>query len=1196
MLAVAPSASKESVTAKPAVVQPDSFAAFDSTVEAPILQRKTCPCGGGCPHCQTHILQPKLAINQPGDAYEQEADRVAEEVMRMPDPSAAAAPAIASAAAVLQRKCACGDQSESGLCSECAKKEELQRFAAGPTATPEAPPIVRHILRQPGVPLDASTRAFFEPRFGRDFSTVRVHTDSRAAVSARAVNARAYTVGRDIVFDEGQYSPRSTGGKTLLAHELAHTIQQGPRSASPWQQDIRHAAPSTVLQRDLATPSPDVFRPSQPDLTDSQIQDAIDYNRSVYDLAHTVTIQSILGGPVTGSWTANNIRAIVATQERFKLRPDGKVGPLTFGPIKSLERHEAVLELRYVCIFVGQQELFGRQARRFTKTVMPDHRLIEASSMEEALVKIMDNSTTALKGGTAAHIKEIVLIAHGNASGFLKIPLVKGLRGTTPEELGQLQDNFKKGVHAKFQEARADVLRLFDDDTRIVVRGCRLGRSQEAVDALAAFFGGHVEVFAPKEYQAFTRRRISSFAPDPREAAIKAFDHLAMQGFVQQDIVASDEQKVRWVAGHLPDGFVPESFFVDEKNVANFGPSQNADNPAIQGMKDYLSSEFIGGEKWGIGTGQGSSKDPDLSALTTAVEVIEEARSHLDELRRLERDDPENWKAIGFEAWWVLRCDRNWHTRDDAVQIDPSKFEPRDYGHPRLGLYMPGLSYDTNVLTGQAARRPDLQVLPPDEFLSTDLVLPPTPPSGETDDDLNQAGSQTESSRRGIGPSRIGPSDDHSTGELKLGEDRITATPKMPEPPLTVDFGHPQNPALVVRGEFSRSFDISFQRQLLYLKVKRATVDFNGKVDFKGEGQKELVFSTFGALSEGKARYGEKFEETLAKGTVSDTGISGKITGGLEVGGSQDRANMRTGPTAKLVVGAQVSWGPVAEQLKLVIIGVDATKQGTDVFTILGIEWSPIIVKGEYDLPARDGTTVRFTGVITLTIVAEPDWALLAERFAPALGRQVVAGPNALVSGGSSADLFIYGAFVAGGALSIYSYYRSVEDIEDLKELKRGADQGWDDFYGGYLAYYGISAGGQPSGSLWKEGQRHAEINAMGRTRIAARAYNEWKQQKIFADDDPALRDAIREGTKDKYSESMSNAVSFSYEQAVRTLFFKAWLERQSGTTPTVAALYNARARAGLRDISGDLVDEPDYGWVNSVGSQGAAGMRRPNR
>lgn len=166
-------------------------------------------------------------MSAPGDAYEQEADRVAERVMRAPEPR-------------LQRACGCG-----GSCEECQPQqtglpdERLQAKGAGPgeAGRGAAPPVVEQVLASPGRPLDAEARAFFEPRFGHDFSRVRVHADGAAGQSARAVNALAYTVGRDIVFGSGQYAPRTHEGRRLLAHELAHVIQQGAGTAAV-QRDV----------------------------------------------------------------------------------------------------------------------------------------------------------------------------------------------------------------------------------------------------------------------------------------------------------------------------------------------------------------------------------------------------------------------------------------------------------------------------------------------------------------------------------------------------------------------------------------------------------------------------------------------------------------------------------------------------------------------------------------------------------------------------------------------------------------------------------------------------------------------------------------------------------------------------------------------------------------------------------------------
>lgn len=135
--------------------------------------------------------------------------------------------------AILQRKCACGgNPGASGECEECRRKKmSLQRRAQNSMTPQGIPQVVHDVLRAPGRPLDAESRAFMEPRFGHDFSNVRIHTDTRAAQSARAVHALAYTVGRNVVFGSGQYRPETMAGRELLAHELTHVAQQSAHSS-----------------------------------------------------------------------------------------------------------------------------------------------------------------------------------------------------------------------------------------------------------------------------------------------------------------------------------------------------------------------------------------------------------------------------------------------------------------------------------------------------------------------------------------------------------------------------------------------------------------------------------------------------------------------------------------------------------------------------------------------------------------------------------------------------------------------------------------------------------------------------------------------------------------------------------------------------------------------------------------------------
>lgn len=160
-------------------------------------------------------LQTSLEVGEPDDEYEQEADEVAKTVMRMSDASSPPPPD------------GDGDGGGSSLRSSTAPFEEIQASGAGAaTVTPEVETRVND-LRGTGSPLPGPERAFFEDRFGTDFSGVRVHTSDAAVQTAEDLDARAYTVGSDIAFNAGEYRPGSEHGRELLAHELTHVVQQG---------------------------------------------------------------------------------------------------------------------------------------------------------------------------------------------------------------------------------------------------------------------------------------------------------------------------------------------------------------------------------------------------------------------------------------------------------------------------------------------------------------------------------------------------------------------------------------------------------------------------------------------------------------------------------------------------------------------------------------------------------------------------------------------------------------------------------------------------------------------------------------------------------------------------------------------------------------------------------------------------------
>jgi hypothetical protein len=164
------------------------------------------------------FFQSKLTINQPNDIYEQEADHMADKVMRMTASSVNQNTFFRPAVGPLQRKCQACEEEDKFVHRKQRNENETQ-------GSNELDNYVSS-LSSSGQQLPETSRKFFEPRFGHDFSGVRLHTDSVAAKSAQSINALAYTSGNNIVFNSGQYSPESDSGKKLMAHELTHVVQQ----------------------------------------------------------------------------------------------------------------------------------------------------------------------------------------------------------------------------------------------------------------------------------------------------------------------------------------------------------------------------------------------------------------------------------------------------------------------------------------------------------------------------------------------------------------------------------------------------------------------------------------------------------------------------------------------------------------------------------------------------------------------------------------------------------------------------------------------------------------------------------------------------------------------------------------------------------------------------------------------------------
>jgi hypothetical protein len=254
---------------------------------SPRLQRQ-CACGapsaggGSCVACEAKVspgagqkLQAKLAIGPADDPLEREADQVAERVTRMEAPSA------------------------TPLDLGQHVRPMVSRSTEGAAVAGEAPASVHATLASPGQPLAPSVRAFFEPRFGADFSQVRVHTDDLAQQSARDAHALAYTVGSHVVFGAGRYAPSSPEGQRLLAHELAHVVQQSQAELRVRREEVWEGeqldAEQAAGQAPRETCGPEISKALDKTLNDVQSK-FVAANRVTRDMACLTLISVATGG------------------------------------------------------------------------------------------------------------------------------------------------------------------------------------------------------------------------------------------------------------------------------------------------------------------------------------------------------------------------------------------------------------------------------------------------------------------------------------------------------------------------------------------------------------------------------------------------------------------------------------------------------------------------------------------------------------------------------------------------------------------------------------------------------------------------------------------------------------------------------------------------------------------------------------
>lgn len=344
---------------------------------------------------------------------------------------------------LLQRQCACGQHTiAGGECEGCGGKDmSLQRAtrdsAGGASDSGGVPPIVNDVLRSPGQPLDANTSAFFESRFGYDFSRVRVHSDAAAAQSAHAINANAYTVGSEVVFGAGMYAPETRPGAGLLAHELAHVVQQrglAQPSLAPVigkvddlyerEADAHAAAVAANVKppASVALPSPRVQRSFVSGLLDVLLFIPRLFGLEVFpaeDLREYLSVLRRRRGPEGGLFSDNKARACVSRESEFgpydtqtktwliQEMLQGWTSFLDEGAIISLLRR-SVADRQQIVSGVGRDRLwskFGGQNRRVIEALT-----LTAADAGDGLVGRLRNLSLPQIQDYAANVSDPALL------------------------------------------------------------------------------------------------------------------------------------------------------------------------------------------------------------------------------------------------------------------------------------------------------------------------------------------------------------------------------------------------------------------------------------------------------------------------------------------------------------------------------------------------------------------------------------------------------------------------------------------------------------------------------------------------------------------------------------------------------------------------------------------------------------------
>ncbi|MEX0348079.1 MAG: DUF4157 domain-containing protein [Paracoccaceae bacterium] len=390
----------------------------------------------------------------------------------------------------------------------------------------------------------------------------------------------------------------------------------------------------------------------------------------------------------------------------------GEVAPAPPAPpvVDGIERGDTQ-EMDFAFVFTGGA--FGNAAEAFIDSYYPEYELIQARSFEAMFDRLYREMRSARAQGRDPHLRELVIVTHANAAGGLQIPLTRST-GRRPEgffniwSLAELQDDFRNDLHQRFRQRRREVVSdMFDESTRVIVRGCEFGQAPEALDALRTFFGGDAYVWAPTGFQGFETLRIGGERLPTPEAA---FDFLAEQEYLPPELQPMEEESKREYIARVfgLNGTVPATFFVmgreDYTELRRLMAQREGRGLEAEDLKDREDNlEPTTGEHWeSSAPGALGRPIPELDALSA------------DELEARGRALMQNYRP---QIAYMLERLRNAWERKGMETLDRCE----DTNDPLCGLPPEDAFGDPNITGTDANRFPGPNI---DAFETTDIQVP----------------------------------------------------------------------------------------------------------------------------------------------------------------------------------------------------------------------------------------------------------------------------------------------------------------------------------------------------------------------------------------------------------------------------------------------------------------------------------------